>query len=93
MEHVIGVNDELQNTNEELHRAMPKQGRQNIRARSPDISSQDNSQPFSQEIMYESIPSHFITPKITPFFSVEDLESHLKAFKDQMLISGGSNVV
>jgi len=43
--------------------------------------------------MEEPIPPHFITLKITPFSGVEDPESHLKVFRAQMIILGGSDIV
>lgn len=67
---------------------MHRQVRSNTRTRSPDMSARDNPQPFSQAIMKEPIPPHFMTPKITPVLEVEDSEGHLKAFQTHMIISG-----
>jgi len=58
---------------------MHRQQQRTIRVRSPDPSLRDDPQPFSLQIMDEPIPPHFLTPKITPFSRVEDLETHLKA--------------
>jgi len=43
--------------------------------------------------MKEFVPPHYITPKIALFFGVEDPESHLKVFRAQMIISGGSDAI
>jgi len=43
--------------------------------------------------MDELVPPHYITSKITLFTSVEDPENHLKAFKTQMILSGGSDTI
>jgi len=63
------------------------------RERSPGLSSRDDPKPFSQQIMDESVPPHYITPKIALFTSVEDPENHLKAFRAQMILSGGSDAI
>ena len=39
------------------------------------------------------MPPHYITPKIAFFFGVEDPESHLKAFRTQMIIYRGSDAI
>jgi len=39
------------------------------------------------------IPPEFLTPKMTPSTGVEDLKSHIKAFRTQMIISGGSDAI
>jgi len=43
--------------------------------------------------MDESVPLHYITPKIAFLSDIEDLENHLKAFRAQMIISGGSDTI
>jgi len=43
--------------------------------------------------MDEPVPPYYITPKTVFFFGVEDLESHLKAFRAQMIINGGSDAI
>jgi len=43
--------------------------------------------------MDEPVPPNYITLNITFFSSVEDLESHLKAFRAQMIIFGGSDAI
>jgi len=43
--------------------------------------------------MEELVPPHFITPKIMPFTGIEDPDGHLKAFRAQMIIYGGSGTV
>jgi len=43
--------------------------------------------------MDEPMPPYYITPKIVFFFGVEDPESHRKAFRAQMIISGGFDAI
>jgi len=63
------------------------------REQSLKLSARDNPKPFSQEIMDEPVPPHYITPKIAFFTGIEDLENHLTEFNAQMIISGGSDVI
>ncbi len=48
-----------------------------------DLSSRDDPKSFSQQIMEESVPPHYITPNIVFFSTLEDPESHLKVFRAQ----------
>ena len=59
----------------------------------PNLSSRDNPKLFSKKIMDKPMPPHYITPKIALFTGVEDPENHLKAFKAQMILSGGSDAI
>ena len=43
--------------------------------------------------MKEFVPPHYITPKIDFFSSVGDPESHLKAFRNQMIFFGGLDAI
>jgi len=88
MEENAQANEELCKTNEQLRRNMHRHERHNIWARSPDMFSRDDPKPFSQKIIEEPIPPHFIMPKITSFSSMQDPGSHLKAFRAQIIISG-----
>ena len=72
---------------------MHRHGRRPTRERSPDLPSRDDPKQFFQQIMEELMSPHYITPKIASFFGVEDPKSHLKAFRAQMIISGGSEAV
>ena len=57
------------------------------------LSSRDDPKPFSQQIMEDLVSPHYITPNITFFFGIEDPESHLKAFRAQMIIFGWSDAI
>jgi len=89
-EHAQAI-EELHKTNEELRRSLHRQGRHPARA--PDLSYRDDPKLFSQQIIDEPVTPHYITPNIAFFSSVEDPESHLKAFRAQMIISGGSDAI
>ena len=93
MEEHTQANEELRKTNEELRRNLHRHGRRPIRKRSPGLSSRDDPKPFSQQIMEEFVPPHYITPKIDFFSSVGDPESHLKAFRNQMIFFGGLDAI
>jgi len=56
-------------------------------------TEQDENHPLARAIVEEIIPPHFIIPKMAPFTGEGDPEAHLKAFRAQMLISGGSDAV
>jgi len=87
------ANEELRKANEELQRNMHRHDRRPAPEHSSVICSRDDPKPFSRQIMEKPIPPHYITPKIALFSGVEDPESHLKAFRAQMIIYGGSDVV
>jgi len=53
----------------------------------------EEGHPFANRIMKESIPPHFIVPKVPPFIGEGDPKVHLKAFRAHMLISGGNDVI
>jgi len=93
MEEHAQTNEELRKTNEELRKRLHRHDRRSTKGRSLNLSSRDNPEPFSQEIMDEPVPPHYITPKITFFTLIEDHENHFTAFNAQMIISGGSNVI
>jgi len=50
-------------------------------------------QPFSEDILGESIPQNYVFPKIKLFTGKQNLNAHIKNFRVQMLIWGGSDVV
>jgi len=87
------TNEELCKTNEELRKSLHRRDRCSTREQSLNSSSRDNPKPFSQEIMDEPLPPHYITPKISFFTGVEDPKNHLMAFNAQMIISGGSDAI
>ena len=89
MEEHTQTNEELCKTNEELLKSLH---RRSTRERSPSLSTRDDPKPFSQQID-EPVPPHYITPKISLFSSVQDLENHLTTFKAQMIISGRSDAI
>ena len=66
-----------------------EQGRRPAREHFPHFLLRDDPKPFSQQIMDEPVPPIYITPKITLFTGVDDLENHLKEFRAQMILSGG----
>jgi len=57
-----------------------------------DLPLRDRPKPFSQAIMGELVPPHYITLKIV-FRGVEDPENHLTTFNAQMIVSGGTNAI
>jgi len=57
------------------------------------IATLANLQPFSQAIMGEQVPPHYMVPKMTSFSRLGNPESYLKAFSAQMFIPGGSNSI
>ena len=57
-------------------------------AHPPERGWRADPRPFSQAIMEESIPPHFVMPKMPPFSGIEDPETHRKAFQAQMMITG-----
>ncbi|XP_027915626.1 uncharacterized protein LOC114175066 [Vigna unguiculata] len=85
--------EQLHKSNEELRAWM----RERSNFRDSNISrrgaEQDENHPLARVIMEEAIPPHFLIPKVSPFTGEGDPEAHLKAFRAQMLISGGSDVV
>ena len=44
------------------------------------LSLRDNLRPFSQEILEEVVPPHYITPQIAFFIGTEDPGNHLTEF-------------
>jgi len=48
---------------------------------------------FSFEILNEPIPANYVFPKIGSFNGKQDLNAHVKNFRAQMLIYGGSDAV
>ena len=50
-------------------------------------------QPFTQLIMAEQVPPHYMIPKMVPFSGLGDPECHLKYFRAQMSILRGSDVI
>jgi len=69
MEEHTQANEELRRANEELRRDMHCHGRQPTREHSSDLSSRYDPNSFSQQIIEELVPPHYITPKIA-FFRV-----------------------
>jgi len=47
-------------------------------------------QPFTEEILREPIPAGYVFPKMGTFVGKQDPGVHLKNFRTQMLICGGS---
>jgi len=81
------LREELRKTNEDLRRDRRITGQ-----RETNPPERDCLEPFSQAIMDEPVPAHYVAPKIT-LTGVEDPESHLTAFNAQMIISGGADAV
>jgi len=92
MEEALGANEELQKTNKELQQVMRRQMKHQGHANLYPIHTQADPQPFSQAIMDELVPPHYMVPKITPFSGSGDLKSYLKALRAQMLILRGLDV-
>jgi len=80
LEESLCQQEQLRKSNEELRTWMRDRGH-----------FQDRG--LTNRIMDELIPPHFIILKIPPFFGEGDPEAHLKAFRAQMLISGGSDAI
>jgi len=53
----------------------------------------EKGHPLARRVIEEVVPPHFLIPKVTPFTGKGDPESHLKAFRAQMLISGGNDAL
>jgi len=87
------TSEELRKTNEELQRNLQRRDPRSPRERSLNLPSMDCPKPFSQKIMDEPMPPHYITPKIAFFTGIEDPENHLMAFNAQMIISGGTDAI
>jgi len=93
MEEHAQTNENLCKTNEELRKSVHRHDRRSTREQSLNWSSRDNLKPFSQEIMDEHVPPHYITPKIAFFTGVQYPKNHLTSFNAQMIISGGSDAI
>jgi len=88
MEEHPQANEELRRANKKLWRDMHCHARCPTQESCSNLSSRNDPKLFSQQIMEEHVPPHYITPKIALFSSVKDPEYHLKAFRAQMNISG-----
>lgn len=84
--------EELHKANEELHKNLQQLDEFSTVERGPIAQLRARPKPFSQAIMGALIPANYITPKIV-FMGVEDPESHLTTFNDQMIILGGTNSI
>jgi len=87
------ANEELRKSNEDLCRNLYQCDRRSTRERGLNFPLRDSPKPFSQAIMGELMPPHYITPKIASFIGVEDLESHLMTFNTQMIVSTGADAI
>ena len=81
------ANEELHKSNEDLRRNLHQRDRRSTTKRGLNLSLRNSPKPFSQAIMDEPMPTHYITPTIASFSGVEDLENHLTAFNAQMIVS------
>ncbi|XP_027920620.1 uncharacterized protein LOC114178750 [Vigna unguiculata] len=94
LEESMRQQEQLQKSNDELRTWMRDRSHfrdTNLPGRVTD--EQDENHPLARAIVEEIIPPHFIIPKMIPFTGEGDPEAHLKAFRAQMLISGGSDAV
>jgi len=85
--------EELRKSNDELRTWLHNRGDvqdQLMVRRSSDV---EEGHPFANGIMEESIPPYFIVSKVLPFTGEGDPKAHLKAFRAQMLISGGNGAI
>jgi len=73
-------NEELCKTNKDLRKSLQQYGQRFARERRLNALQRGRSKQFSQAIMDEPVPSHYITPKIV-FTGVEDPKNHLAMFK------------
>ena len=85
-------NEELRNTNEDLHKSLQQRDQRSTRERGLNIPLRARPKPFLQAIMDELLPPHYIMPNIV-FTGVEDPENHLIVFNAQKIIYGGTNVI
>jgi len=74
------ANKELCKSNKDLRRNLHQCDRRSTRERGLNLPLRDNPKPFSQAIMDELVPPHYITPKIASFIGVKDPENHLTTF-------------
>jgi len=79
MEETLRVHEELQWANEELQCALREKVLRVLK-----VSA--NPQPFTQAIMEEQVPPHYMVSKMAPYLRMGDLEVHLKTFRAQILI-------
>jgi len=86
------ANEELRKTNEDLCRNLQQRDRHSTRERGLNLPLRDPPKPFSQSIMDELVPSHYITPKIV-FTRVKNPENHLTTFNAQLIVTGGTNAI
>jgi len=93
LEESLRQQEQLRRSNEELRTWMRDRDHFHDRGLTNRSAIQEEGHPFIRGIMDEMIPPHFIIPKIPPFFGEGDPEAHLKAFRAQMLISGGSDAI
>jgi len=94
LEESMRQQEQLQKSNDELRTWMRDRSHfrdTNLPGRG--TVEQEDNHPLARAIVEETIPPHFIIPKMTPFTGEGDPEAHLKAFRAQMLISGGSDAV
>jgi len=85
-------NEELRRANEELRRDLQLVGEHAVDERAPPVPLRARLMPFSQTIMDTTLPTTSLCLKVT-FTGVEDPEAHLTAFHNQMMLTGGSDVV
>jgi len=84
--------EELHKTNKDLHKSLEQHEQRSAREQGLNTLLRAHPKPFSQAIMDELVPPHYIMPKIV-FTRVEDPENHLTTFNAQMIISGGTNAI
>ena len=80
------ANKELHKSNENLRRNLHQRDRRSTRERGLNLPLRYSFEPFSQAIIDELVPPHYITPKIASFTGREDSGNHLTAFNAQMAV-------
>jgi len=91
MEDTLQEQGNLRRANGDLLRRLQDREERNL-GRCP-INVEDQGHPFSATIMAEQVPLQYNIPKLPPYAGSADLESQLKVFNAQILVSGGSDVV
>jgi len=71
--------EELRKANKDLRKSLQQRDQCSTRERGLNVPLRTRPKPFSQAIMDELVPPHYITPNII-FTGVEDPENHLTTF-------------
>jgi len=93
MEEALKTYEELQKANEKLKQMLRGWPVVHDSGANHMLRVNIDPQPFTKKIMEEQVLPHFMVLKMTPYLGSVDLETHLKAFEAQMLISRGFDAI